>query len=227
MTIKIFHHLFLKFRQNRFFWANILAILSVVVVGLMFGVLKGLDIYTPPRRGCDSARCEGHGSGGSRENVPEPRFVRMFGFQMSKIKSGCILEYNPAAGQKVKEGRTIYLTINTIEVPLHIVPMWRTTVPLRQAEARILASGFKLAEIQYIGREKDWVYGVKYPGPSVSIGEKCPPVQELTLMVEMEAPEGRLPGRFCGGTVETGCPKTPRQMSPGSDKHLTPIVNCK
>lgn len=64
MTIKDFF----SFRQNRFFWANILA-MAVVVVGLLFGVLKGLDIY-PPRRGCDSARCEGYGSGGSRENVP-------------------------------------------------------------------------------------------------------------------------------------------------------------
>ena len=47
MTIKDFF----SFRQNRFFWANILA-MAVVVVGLLFGVLKG------------------HGSGGSRENVP-------------------------------------------------------------------------------------------------------------------------------------------------------------
>ena len=61
MTIKDFF----SFRQNRFFWANILA-MAVVVVGLLFGVLKGLDIYTR----CDSARCEGYGSGGSRENVP-------------------------------------------------------------------------------------------------------------------------------------------------------------
>ena len=40
MTIKDFF----SFRQNRFFWANILA-MAVVVVGLLFGVLKGLDIY--------------------------------------------------------------------------------------------------------------------------------------------------------------------------------------
>ena len=38
MTIKDFF----SFRQNRFFWANILA-MAVVVVGLLFGVLKGLD----------------------------------------------------------------------------------------------------------------------------------------------------------------------------------------
>ena len=35
MTIKDFF----SFRQNRFFWANILA-MAVVVVGLLFGVLR-------------------------------------------------------------------------------------------------------------------------------------------------------------------------------------------
>lgn len=45
MTIKDFF----SFRQNRFFWANILA-MAVVVVGLLFGVLKGLDIYTATAR---------------------------------------------------------------------------------------------------------------------------------------------------------------------------------
>ncbi len=84
---------------------------------------------------------------------------------------------------KVKEGRTIYLTINTIEVPLHIVPDVADNSSLRQAEARILASGFKLAEIQYIPGEKDWVYGVKYKGRQLSIGEKVPAGAVLTLMV--------------------------------------------
>ena len=73
--------------------------------------------------------------------------------------------------------------INTIEVPQHIVPEVADISSLRQAEARILASGFKLAEIQYIPGEKDWVYGVKYKGRQLSIGEKVPTGAVLTLMV--------------------------------------------
>ena len=165
MTIKDFF----SFRQNRFFWANILA-MAVVVVGLLFGVLKGLDIYTRHGEAVIVPDVKGMG-------VEEAeKMFRNRGF-------GCILEYNPAAGQKVKEGRTIYLTINTIEVPLHIVPDVADNSSLRQAEARILASGFKLAEIQYIPGEKDWVYGVKYKGRQLSIGEKVPTGAVLTLMV--------------------------------------------
>ena len=179
MTIKDFF----SFRQNRFFWANILA-MAVVVVGLLFGVLKGLDIY--PRHGEAVTVPDVKGMGVEEaEKMFRNRGLVCIVSDSSYVKTlpaGCILEYNPAAGQKVKEGRTIYLTINTIEVPLHIVPDVADNSSLRQAEARILASGFKLAEIQYIPGEKDWVYGVKYKGRQLSIGEKVPTGAVLTLM---------------------------------------------
>ncbi len=43
---------------------------------------------------------------------------------------------------------------------------------MRQAQARLLATGFKLAENEYIAGEKDWVYGVKYKGRTLTNGEK-------------------------------------------------------
>lgn len=180
MTIKDFF----SFRQNRFFWANILA-MAVVVVGLLFGVLKGLDIYTRHGEAVIVPDVKGMGVE-EAEKMFRNRGLVCIVSDSSYVKTlpaGCILEYNPAAGQKVKEGRTIYLTINTIEVPLHIVPDVADNSSLRQAEARILASGFKLAEIQYIPGEKDWVYGVKYKGRQLSIGEKVPTGAVLTLMV--------------------------------------------
>ena len=41
MTIKEFF----SFRQNKFFWVNLIAMIVVVAL-VLFGVLKGLDIYT-------------------------------------------------------------------------------------------------------------------------------------------------------------------------------------
>lgn len=180
MTIKDFF----SFRQNRLFWANILAMV-IVVVGLLFGVLKGLDIYTRHGEAVIVPDVKGMGveeAGKIFRNhglvciVSDSSYVKA-------LPAGCILGYNPAAGQKVKEGRTIYLTINKIEIPLHVVPDVADNSSLRQAEARILASGFKLAEIQYISGEKDWVYGVKYKGRQLSIGEKVPVGAVLTLIV--------------------------------------------
>ena len=97
--------------------------------------------------------------------------------------AGIILELKPGAGEKVKEGRTVYLTVNTLDVPLRAIPDVADNSSLRQAEARILASGFKLNDIQYVPGEKDWVYGVKYRERMLAIGDKVPMGATLTLMV--------------------------------------------
>ena len=180
MTIKEFF----SFKTNKYFWVNIL-VMIVAVVLIVFGVMKWLDVYTR------------HG-----EAVVVPDVKGMTVDEASKMfrnhglvcvvsdstyvknkAAGIVLDANPGAGQKVKEGRTIYLTINTLSIPLRAVPDVADNSSLRQAEARILASGFKLAEIQYIPGEKDWVYGVKYKGRQLSIGEKVPTGAVLTLMV--------------------------------------------
>lgn len=180
MTIKDFF----SFRQNKYFWVN-LAAMIVVVVGLIFGVLKGLDVYT--RHGEAVVVPDVKGMGVSEaEKLFRNQGLKCIVSDSSYVKTlpaGCILEYNPAAGQKVKEGRTIYLTINTLNVPLRTVPDVADNSSLRQAEARILASGFKLTEIEYMAGEKDWVYGVKYKGRSLTTGEQVPVGAMLTLMV--------------------------------------------
>ena len=137
----------------------------------------------PSRRGCGSARCERHDGGGA---VFDSRGLACIVSDSTYVKdkpAGCILDYNPAAGQKVKEGRIIYLTINAINIPLQVVPDVADNSSLRQAEARILASGFKLNDIQYVPGEKDWVYGVKYRDRMLAIGDKVPMGATLTLMV--------------------------------------------
>ena len=180
MTIKEFF----SFRQNKYFWVNIIAM--VVVVGaLLFGALKGVDIYTRHGEAVVVPNVKGM-LVGEAEKIFRNRGLSCVVSDSSYVKNqpaGCILEYNPGAGQKVKEGRTIYLTINTLDVPLQVVPDVADNSSLRQAEARILASGFKLNEIQYVAGEKDWVYGVKHNGRELTIGEKVPVGATLTLMV--------------------------------------------
>ena len=86
-------------------------------------------------------------------------------------------------GQKVKEGRIIYLTINTLNIPLRPVPDVADNSSMRQAQAKILAAGFKLSENEMIPGEKDWVYGVKYMGRQLEMGDKVPVGATLTLLV--------------------------------------------
>lgn len=180
MTIKEFF----SFRQNKYFWANIIAMV-VAIIAVLFGVLKGLDIYTHHGQAVVVPNVKGIGVA-EAEKMFRNRGLNCVVSDSNYVKTmpaGCILDYNPAAGQKVKEGRIIYLTINSLSIPLQSVPDVADNSSLRQAEARLLAVGFKLAGIQYVPGEKDWVYGVKYKDRQLTTGEKVPVGAALTLMV--------------------------------------------
>ena len=180
MTIKEFF----SFKQNKFFWINLIAMVIVVAL-VLFGVLKGLDIYTRHGEAVVVPNVKGMGVA-EAEKMFRNQGLTCIVSDSSYVKNlpaGCILEHNPAAGQKVKEGRTIYLTINTLSTPLLIVPDVADNSSLRQAQAKVLAAGFKLTEIQLMNGEKDWVYGIKYQGRSLEAGDKVPLGAALTLMV--------------------------------------------
>lgn len=213
MTIKEFF----SFQQNKYFWVNIIAMVVVFFV-LIFVVLKSLDIYTLHGEAVVVPNVKGMGVE-EAEKIFRNHGLTCIVADSSYVKSspaGAILEYNPVAGQKVKEGRTIYLTINALNVPLQTVPDVADNSSLRQAEARILASGFKLAEIQYMAGEKDWVYGVKYKGRQLSIGEKVPTGSVLTLMV---GDGGELPQETdsLGGEETKNAPEAAKTEKSASD----------
>lgn len=180
MTFKEFFSLW----KNSVLWLNLLAMV-LVVVGLIYGVLAGLDAYTrhgqavvvPDVKGMDvKEAAEVFRAKKLACAVVDSTYVK-------ELRAGSILDYNPSAGQKVKEGRVIYLTINTLNIPLCQVPDVADNSSLRQAEARLLVSGFKLEKIDTVPGEKDWVYGVKYRERLLQMGEKVPTGAALTLMV--------------------------------------------
>ena len=180
MTIK---ELF-SFRKNGLFWGNIIAKV-VVQVGVIFGVLAALDAYTrhgeavvvPDVKGLSLAEAQTmFADRGLNCVVADSSYVK-------NLPAGCILDYSPTAGQRVKEGRMVYLTINALDIPLQEVPDVADNSSVRQAEARLLAAGFRLTNNDSIPGEKDWVYAVKYRGNSLEIGAKVPMGAILTLVI--------------------------------------------
>ncbi|MEY8707174.1 PASTA domain-containing protein [Bacteroides faecichinchillae] len=180
MTIKEFF----SFKTNKCFWLNIVGMVVAVIL-LLFGVMKWLDTYTRHGEAVVVPDVKGmtveEASKMFRNNglvcvVSDSTYVK-------DKPAGIILELNPGVGQKVKEGRIIYLTINTLNIPLRVVPNVADNSSLRQAQAKVLASGFKLNEPEMMSGEKDWVYGVKYKGRLLSAGEEIPLGASLTLMV--------------------------------------------
>ena len=175
---------FFSFQENRFFWLNIIA-MALVVLLVIFGVLKGLDIYTHHGEAVTVPDVKGKSFLEARQILEQSEFkcVVADSNYVSTLPAGCILDYNPAAGQKVKRGHIIYLNINTLSVPLVNVPDVADNSSLRQAEARLLAAGFKISQVEPVDGEKDWVYGVKYNGQRLMLGEKVPINSTLSLMV--------------------------------------------
>ena len=180
MTIKEFF----SFKTNKFFWLNIVAMIVVVVV-MIFGVLKWMDVYThhgetvvvPDVKGMTTEEAaKMFRNRGLVAVISDTKYVK-------DKAAGIILELKPRAGEKVKEGRTVYLTVNTLDVPLRVIPDVADNSSLRQAQAKLLSAGFKLNEVQLVNGEKDWVYGVKYQGRQLTAGEKIPMGASLTLMV--------------------------------------------
>lgn len=180
MTVKDFF----SFRKNRFFWCNIVAMLVVAVL-LLVGTLKGLDMYTrhgeallvPDVNGLTVEEAANRfREAGMQAVVTDSSYVK-------EKPAGVVLDQNPAAGKRVKEGRRVYLTINTNSVPMVSVPDVADNSSLRQAEAKLIAAGFRLTEVEWRPGEKDWVYGVKYNMRELGIGEQVPRGALLTLLV--------------------------------------------
>ena len=180
MTIKEFF----SFKTNKYFWLNLIAMMAVVIL-LLFGVLKWLDVYTRHGEAVVVPDVKGMTVGEAEMLLRNHGLVCVVSDSnyVKNKHAGSILELNPSAGQKVKEGRTIYLTINTLDVPLRLVPDVADNSSVRQAQAKILAAGFKLSENELISGEKDWVYGVKYKGRQLNMGDKVPVGATLTLLV--------------------------------------------
>ena len=180
MTIKEFF----SFKTNKYFWLNLIAMMAVVIL-LLFGVLKWLDVYTRHGEAVVVPDVKGMTVGEAEMLLRNHGLVCVVSDSnyVKNKPAGSILELNPSAGQKVKEGRTIYLTINTLDVPLRLVPDVADNSSVRQAQAKILAAGFKLSENELISGEKDWVYGVKYKGRQLNMGDKVPVGATLTLSV--------------------------------------------
>ena len=182
---------FFSFKNNRAFWLNLIA-MPVVVIAVILGVLHWLDVYThhgesiivPNVNGLPVKEAQNEFSKKNlRVEIVDSNYVK-------GILAGAVLEQKPAAGSKVKIGRTIYLTINTGEAPKVTIPDIIDNSSFRQAEARLRALGFKLTEPEYIEGEKDWIYGVKYNGKELTSGEKIPREAVLTLCVGDEKLKG-------------------------------------
>lgn len=171
-------------RRGAYVWGNLLA-MAVVVVLLALGVKYGLDIYTHHGEAIVVPQLKGLSSAKALSLLEED------GLMMEVTDSGynktlppdCVLAQTPSYGMKVKRGHVVYVTVNSPMSPSFTIPDIIDNTSAREAEARLVAMGFRLLPARKVPGEKDWVYGILSRGRRVANGDRVPIEYPLTLLV--------------------------------------------
>lgn len=162
-----------------------LVAMVVVVVALCVGVKYGLNAYTHHGEGIVVPNLNGMDYKQALALLDQDGLLIIAndtGYN-KRMPAGCVLTQTPGAGTKVKEGRTIYVTINSTSSPTVALPDLIDNSSYREAQARLMAVGFRLLEPIRIDGERDWVYGIKSNGRMLQTGDMVSIETPLTLVI--------------------------------------------
>ena len=165
-------------------WGNLLAMLVVVVL-LCFGLKWWLSSYTHHGEGIQVPDLYGTPQKEAFEKLDAMGLLLVVNDSsyFETMPAGAIVSQSPNAGQHVKSGRVIYVTINSLTMPCERIPDLIDNCSYREAEARLKSLGFILLTPKLIDGEKDWVYGIQYRGRNLVAGDDVPRESELTLVI--------------------------------------------
>lgn len=138
-----------KFFTSRTFLLNLLLAIVIVVL-LVFGTLKGLKQYTNHGISYPVPNLTGLTINEALESAQANRLkiAIIDSVYNTKYGPGTIVDQQPVANSNVKENRTIFLTINSMELEKVVLPKL-TDISFRQAQVLIENSGLFLENISY------------------------------------------------------------------------------
>lgn len=172
-----------KFASRRL-WLHLFGMLAVVVL-LIFGVKWWLQIYTHHGEGIEVPDLYGMDYRKAMDLVEEDglKIMANDSTYIKEMPAGCIVVQSPAKGMLVKEGRTIYVTINSLTIPRVRIPDLIDNCSYREAQARLQQLEFRVLPPRLIDGEKDWVYGILLDGRHVRAGDLVARESQLTLVI--------------------------------------------
>ena len=175
---------FLRKLFGNYIVRHLMAMVLVVIL-LCIGIGFGLDAYTHHGEGIVVPDLKGMTYEKAYALLDEKGLAIVVNDSCynKQLPANSVLAQTPAFGQKVKQGHIIYVTVNSPHSPTFAIPDIVDNSSLREAEARLMAMGFRLTAPQLIDGEKDWVYGILCQGRRISNGDRIPIDYPLTLMV--------------------------------------------
>ncbi len=109
---------------------------------------------------------------------------------VDNAEPGSVVDHYPIAGSKVKAGRTIYLSINSM-TPLMVVMPKVTDVSLRQATQMLENKGLKVGAIEYKPDfANNYVFEQRFKSKQIEPGTKIPKGSLIDLLVGQNAGNG-------------------------------------
>lgn len=165
-------------------WLNLLGMVAFVVmvfVGLKWWLLK----YTHHGEGIEVPDLCGKNYLEAQEAVIDLglRIEANDSTYIKEMPAGSIVVQSPAKGMNVKEGRIIYVTINSLTIPRVRIPDIVDNCSYREAIARLQALDLRVLQPKLIDGEKDWVYGVKLDGRDLHSGDMVARESQLVLVI--------------------------------------------
>lgn len=95
-----------------------------------------------------------------------------------------VIDQDPIAGVKVKEGRKIYITLNPSGYRKIRVPDGLIDKTYRQVKPTLEAIGFKVGKITYVDNiGKDMVLKLSHKGNTIQNGDKLPKTAVIDLVL--------------------------------------------
>jgi beta-lactam-binding protein with PASTA domain len=165
-------------------WLNLLGMVAFVVlllVGLKWWLLK----YTHHGEGIEVPDLYGKNYLEAQEAVAELglRIEANDSTYLKDMPAGSIVVQSPVKGMNVKEGRIIYVTINSLTIPRVRIPDIVDNCSYRVAIAKLQALDLRVLPPKLIDGEKDWVYGIKLDGRDLHAGDMVARESQLTLVI--------------------------------------------
>lgn len=177
------------FKPQRMGFHLVLAIIITMVLAVVCLII--LKSYTRHGREVDMPNFVGQNSVALIDTLlPSDYIIVITDEVYDKTKEpGTIIKQNPEAGEKVKKGRKVYLTVATSEPPTVIMPELRD-VSLRQAEIMLNALGLELeGTILKPSPYENAVLEQLHNGRAIAAGTKIKMGDKITLVVGRDISE--------------------------------------
>ena len=167
----------------------VLAIIITIVLALVSLII--LKSYTRHGREVDMPNFVGQNSVALIDTLLPSDYIIVITDEVydKTMEPGTIIKQNPEAGEKVKKGRKVYLTVATSEPPTVIMPELRD-VSLRQAEIMLNALGLELeGTILKPSPYENAVLEQLHNGRVIAAGTKIKMGDKITLVVGRDVSE--------------------------------------